>query len=229
MKKTNKTNNRSNLNIPFEDMGGGDQAPKSGINWKRLDDAIYAYELDLNIEFDIDDEDSRQLAAEKAVATACVRSENVMPSTVLWLQKYGAGCAGTEMAIPVSSAVMLSLAGYYWENRDRLSQAGEDVDWQSPDLARGIEIIAEARGRLHVGMERIELEALVSNDLAGWLEFVKGALSSHHDFIQRVARLLVSKGRLSGAQFDYLDLNEPRRINKAETGDVKGDGQVSAS
>lgn len=184
---------------------------------KRLDDPMYAVEEDSHLEFSIGEgPDDRQLVAEMVVATAVMRRVEGFPLTDLRMELGSGVCNGTGMNISVSSAIMLLIAGYYWENREHIERGRIAVHMKPDGLAGAWEIIEDAYELKHGEGHLTPLvkDNLVAGDLGEWLRIAAIRLRGKDEFITRVGRLLARKGRLSAGQFDFWCRDNDRRLEE---------------
>jgi hypothetical protein len=185
-----------------------------------LDDSPDHEPVDTDVDFVFGDEDdARQLAAEKAVARACVRLIHGVPATDLRVKGNKVVCEGTGTPIMWFIPVHQEMVEYYWENRNRMPQAvlGEELDdWCRLDLTMAREFFEEARGAPYGGADWDESDYWLVNDIAGSIETARELLRPHHGFIQRVAKLLVRESRVSAALFRLWFDEELRSRRKRE-------------
>lgn len=178
---------------------------------------MYASQQDCDVEFPISEgPDDRQRVAEMVVATALMRTTEGFPLTDLRMEHGSGVCYSTGMSIPVSSATLLLIAGYYWENREHIERGLIDIHMKPDGLAGAWEIIEDAYkckyGEDH--LTPLVMNDLVAGDLGEWLQIAAIRLRGYDEFIHRVGRLLARKGFLSAGWFEFWYRDNDRRLEE---------------
>jgi len=192
-----------------QQLGAGEAKPQ---DWPGEDDGVGSLWSDIGFDFPYGGaSDELLMAAEKAVASAMVHNLMGLPATALWIEENYVRCGTSETDMTARANGLREVAGYSWGNQERNPFAGFSVHLGSPELENAREVVhtflderrplkypCNTKDRSVVNREMV-IDVVVSE----WVLRVENVLHEHHSFIQRVARLLVKKGRLSAKQFAF--------------------------
>lgn len=215
MKKMKKSRNRTRAEVfgAYWDLAQqlitGEANPR---DWFGEDDVEETLWGDIGFDFPYGrGSDGLSLAAEKAVASAAVHCLMGLPATDLSITEDYVSCGKSEVDMTARVNGMRQVAGYSWGNRKRIGVNEFAVNPNSRELENAREVVwtfMDEKSSLlfkdgFIARNDGSKDRAINAVLSDWVLKVGNMLREYVDFIQRVARLLVKKGRLSAKQFAF--------------------------